>query len=178
MSAGVVPSSEYLIESRILDTAVSAVTFSNLDQFAGVYRHLKIVSSARDTNSYAGGLVIRMIFNGSGSGYAWHLLQGGGTGANSVGSGNGTGQPYMRGGYYLGGGLVANSFGSSITNILDFASSSKNKTIMALTGEPQHTSALISGFWQSTNPVTSITLSADITSFAVGSRFSLYGVTA
>ena len=30
MSAGVVPSSEYLIESRVLDTAVPSITFDNL----------------------------------------------------------------------------------------------------------------------------------------------------
>ena len=174
MLAGAVPSNEYLIESRILDTAVSAVTF-DVSSLAGIYKHLQIVSVARDTNSYAGGLVLRMSFNGSNTGYAWHVMQGGGSSVISTGA---TSQSYMRGGYYSGNGLAANTFGPSITDVLDFSSSTKNKTIKSLAGEPQHVIALLSGFWNNTAPITSITLSSDITSFAIGSRFSLYGVTA
>ena len=78
MSAGVVPSSEYLIESRVLDTAVSAITFDNLAQYAGVYRHLQVVMIARVDQSTARDLLIT--FNGvGGTSYSGHRLLGNGS---------------------------------------------------------------------------------------------------
>ena len=82
MLAGAVPSNEYLIESRVLDTAVTQVTFNNLDQFAGVYKHLQIVSTERQSNAVSESRGVLSI-NGS-NGVRTHYLVGTGTTVVSI----------------------------------------------------------------------------------------------
>ena len=160
-----------LISSSILGSAQSSVTF-DVSSYTSTYKHLQIRGVARDTNSYAGGLVLRTTFNSSTSGYAFHLLQRSGS---TVISGSATSQSYIRGGYYEGNGVTANAFGTFVIDILDFASSTKNTTLRSLTGVDDNV-ALLSGLWANTATVTSVTLTTDITSFATGSRFSIYGI--
>jgi hypothetical protein len=81
---------------------------------------------------------------------------------------------------------AANIFNSGVTTILDPFVTTKNKTVMSLSGV--HTGGtslgvdnnikLSSGLFMSTNAITSIQLKADASSFVQFSRFSLYGVTA
>jgi hypothetical protein len=162
-----------LISTTTLGTASSFVTFSNLGDYSSTYKHLQVRLMARDTDSYGGGLVLRGTFNGSSSGYTFHQLNGGGS---SVTSGAGTSQSYLRAGIYAGGGLTSGQFAASVIDILDFASSTKNKTIRSLSGSDGVTIYLLSGLWINTAPITSITFTSDTTAFATGSRFSLYGI--
>lgn len=171
MLAGTVPSSEYLIESRVLDTAVPSITFDNLSQFAGVYKHLQISMVAQSTQggTGSGGVVAILSLNGSAM-TKNHYLYGQGT---TVLSGVGVG------GFFIN--LVrsgsTNQFSASVADILDPFSTTKNKTVRWFGGYPNEL-CLASNLWQNTNAITSITISASADSFSIGSRFSLYGVTA
>lgn len=175
MLAGTVPSSEYLIDSRVLDTAVSFVTFDNLAQYAGVYKHLQIVACARSTRADVDS-AIGVQFNGVTSGYFWHELQGNGSTVSSSGS---TSQTSMRMGFTTGNSSASNAHGAMVLDVLDPYSTTKNKTFRALTGGTDlNRIRLTSGSLALTNSLTEIKLLDLFANFAVGSRFSLYGVTA
>lgn len=181
MLAGSVPSSEYLIETILLGSTTPSVTFSNLGQYAGVYRHLKIVATVRstrgDTDSY-----LYLQFNGdTGSSYNSHYIRG--TGSGSATTGN-LSVAYPNGIIDLAAVPAAtaptNSFGACVIDILDPFNTAKNTTTRSLGGQaaPYSRVALTSGLWRNTAAVTSITLDDVFADFTAGSRFSLYGVTA
>jgi hypothetical protein len=174
MSAGVVPSSEYLIESKILDTAVSAVTF-DVSSFAGVYKHLQIVMVVRGTwGDSDTGHNVRIRFNGASSTYSGHFLRGNGS---AVASGSSSEIALNR----LPLTNTTTFYGAIVADILDPFSTTKNTTVRSLGGMAQSFGNWIeigSGAYYSTDPVNSINIANSVGNLAAGSRFSLYGVTA
>jgi hypothetical protein len=70
-----------------------------------------------------------------------------------------------------------NQFSASITDILDAFSTVKNKTVRWFGGYPNEL-CLASNLWENTNAINSITITTSADNFSVGSRFSIYGVTA
>ena len=120
-----------------------------------------------------------MQLNGdTGANYSWHLLEGGGS---SVISAAGSSTNYMRVGVMPGSSGTLNAFGGAIIDILDAYSTNKNKTARSLSGNASNATFidLLSGSWINTNSLTSITLAPAFGGdFSIGSRFSLYGVTA
>jgi hypothetical protein len=72
---------------------------------------------------------------------------------------------------------LSNQYGAYITDILDFGSTTKNKTIKSLGGYASTGPYIMirSGAYLSTSAVTSITITG-AGGFLAGSRFSLYGI--
>jgi hypothetical protein len=180
MSAGVVPSSEYLISTTLLDTATPSVTF-DVSSFAGVYKHLKIIAVVRTAvAATASQIGLQLDGNTSAASYAFHQLYGNGTVAGSEGYATGTlgmVTPVVR---TFGATGTASAFGAGIIEILDAYSTTKNKTVRSLHGGAgvNHI-GLTSGVLLSTSPTDSITfLVQGGGNLVAGSRFSLYGVTA
>ena len=175
MLAGTMPSNEYLIDTRILTTTTPSITFDNLAQFSGVYRHLYLVSSARGTrNSTEDAMLLR--FNGdSATNYSTHWMEARGS---SVTSGSVTSAAGVIIDVVPAATFSANAFSASLTDILDAFSAVKNKTVKSLCGAALPIISLQSGFWRNTGLITSITVLASNGDLAAGSRFSLYGVTA
>lgn len=165
-----------LITSSILTSDTPSVTFSSLNTLAAGYKHLQIRVTARSSNgAVSDSLGLR--FNGdTGSNYAEHVLYGNGSSALA---GSGTSQNFMSAMTMAGNSAGSNIYASGIIDILDFASSSKTKTVRSLSGnQAQPFIQLRSGLWNSTAPVTSINLySANgATNLRIYSRFSLYGI--
>lgn len=169
MLAGTVPSSEYLIETALVSTATPSVTFSNLAQYAGIYKHLQIVTVAKSTQAGTGSDGVSALIELNGSGLTAHYLYGDGS---QVYTGFVTTHGFVLNLVRSG---VANAFSASVTDILDAYSSSKNKTVKSIGGYNSEL-ALASALWQNTAPISSVTIKTTADSFAVGSRFSLYGV--
>lgn len=192
MSAGAVPSSEYLIETAIVGAGgASSVTFSNLGQYAGIYQHLQIRAVAK-TNAAVGYNILEMVlrFNGSNANYRANCLRGF--------SGSVTHFAPTLSTQLLVGQTVSNdsgigpTFGVSVIDILDPFETAKNTTVRSISGAgdsrstlgPDRQISLWSGAWFDTSAVTSITLygaygdGGTLASFTENSRFSLYGVTA
>jgi hypothetical protein len=72
-------------------------------------------------------------------------------------------------------------FGAFVVDVLDYANTSKNKTIRALAGREQNgygTSYvnLGSSLYNSTTAVSSLTITPEVASFAEFSQFALYGI--
>jgi hypothetical protein len=163
-----------LIETVNLTSSASSVTISNLAQYAGVYEHLQIRAAIRGT----GGGDVRMFlmqFNGdTGSNYNSHMLYSDGPG--SLNNGTPTSMWWT---YGANSGSPASAYSAVVTDILDFTSTTKNKTVRTLGGGPNGYNMvnLISGLWRNTNAVTSITLTAQAgDSYAANTRISIYGV--
>lgn len=147
------------------------ITFSSIPS---TYASLQIRFNAW-TNNYDS---LYMRFNGNtGANYAYHRVRGGGVtpttenGINQTGISLTTGQTLSQGNDVLFGGVI---------DVHDYASSTKNTTIRAITGKDLNTSGIIaigSGLWNSTSTVTSITFYVDGGGqFQSPSVFSLYGI--
>jgi hypothetical protein len=163
-----------LISTTVLSSTSSSVSFTSID--TTTYKHLQVrVTVAANTAGVPG---IFATFNSdSGTNYAYHWLQGYN---GSVTSSSQFDKTFMFFGD-MAGNAVANAFSANIIDILDAGSSTKFKTVRGLTGVQLGASnnsqiVLRSNLWRSTSAITSLTMTPTASSFAIGSRFSLYGI--
>jgi len=170
-----------LISTTILGSTTPTVTFSTSS--LGIdYKHLQIRAVAQQhiniSGTYGGSIILRM--NGdTGNNYAYHYIRGDGSNAASA-SVSSTDRiainriPYAN--------PRNDKYGALVLDVLDFASTTKNKTSRVISGVPfagddASWATLTSGLWNSTAAITSITLSPSAyDGFYAGSRFSLYGI--
>ena len=152
----------------------SAVTF-DVSALASKYKHLQlrwVISTGANNQS------VFMRFNGdTGSNYAAHWVTSQGTTITN-GSQLNTGAAFI-GGIYNG--TSATYPMSGITDVLDFASTTKNKTVRSIsgvnaTGTTSTEMALNSHFWNSTAAVTAVNWAIGGSTLNAGSRVSLYGI--
>jgi hypothetical protein len=178
--AGGVQGDYELIESAILVSNQSSVTFSNLGNYASTYKHLQIRYASRGTtaaNSVSNRMHMNNIGGASGTSYALHGL-GGSTNVFSYGFAN---ERSLLCGLSAGANQATNVFGSGVVDILDYSSSTKNTTVRALSGVSSgvNTSSEVvinGGLFNNTAAVTEITITPDSGNLVAGSRFSLYGI--
>jgi hypothetical protein len=169
-----------LLETQVLDSAESSVTFSSLSTYAADYKHLQIRTLVRGTQATTIIGLRAQLGTGatpdSGSNYASHQLEG----INgSVSSGAFTNQTFFQCGVSSGSSSTTDAFAGGVIDILDAFNTNKNKTIRTLSGVAQATNAIVkfdSAHWRDTGAINLIRLftSGDL-NFAIGSRFSLYG---
>jgi hypothetical protein len=149
------------------------------------FSHLQIRCIARSTNTAAFPNFIEATFNSdttSGNYYSVHRIIGRGDGL--VVASDNTGVAYGRIGFAAGGGTTANGFAPSIIDILDYTSTTKNKTIRGITGlAGQSTDTnnevdfLSSLYFPSTiTAISRIDLTVSGANFAQNSSFALYGI--
>lgn len=172
-----IPTDFDLLETQILSSSVSSVTFTGLGSYSD-YKHLQLRLTARSDWSSAFSNDINMTFNGiTTSSYAWHWLYGDGS---AVYSGASTSQARIQVKDTVpSASSTSNAFGVGIVDILDFSNTSKNTTTRQLSGSvlaDETKIVLGSGFLNNTAAVTSIGLASSNGNFIAGSRFSLYGI--
>lgn len=151
-------------------------------EFAGIpsgYKHLQIRSIARNTTS-GGNLDYAFRFNGdsSTSNYAWHRLFGDGATTYGQWNTNPVGQAFI--GITTQSTDTASIFGTAVTDILDYTSVTKNKTVRSFWGKDTNGGGLVglaSALWlNSSTAINQITVLPQSGSFAQYSQFSLFGV--
>ena len=156
------------------------ITFSNIP---GTYQHLQLRWIGRSTRSTVTTDSFRIQFNSdtNASNYVrYHLLYGTGSTVGVEGSIN-TGTPSVIVGVGTASGASANTFGVGCVDLLDYASTSKNKVTRGLFGYDLNGSGGIyvgSGMWINTAAVTSLTASMENGNFVQYSQVALYGVKA
>jgi hypothetical protein len=166
--AAVVDTGAYeLISSTILGGTAASVTFSSLGDYSSTYKHLQLRVVYADSSSSS-----TLRFNAdTGSNYSMHQLYGDGSSVGSNGNSSQTSifLPLTTN--------LSNQYGAYITDILDFGSTTKNKTIKSLGGYASTGPYIMirSGAYLSTSAVTSITITG-AGGLLAGSRFSLYGI--
>ena len=151
----------------------SSITFSSIPSN---YTHLQIRVLARDSRANsATNLVIQ--FNGdTAANYADHVLYGNSTSAVAGADVSQTSAVAIR---VAGNNAASNCFGAGVIDILDYANTSKYKTMRSLSGFEDNSSGqiwLISGLWISTSAVTSITIAPTTSPILQYSSFALYGI--
>jgi len=151
-------------------TGTTTVTFSSIP---ATYKHLQIRINALTASA---GDNIGFRFNGdTGANYANHLLAGDGAAATVDGQ---TGRTEMR----FDVGLVSTSTTIplvGVIDVIDYASTTKNKTVRILEGSDRNGSgeiALVSNLWKDLSAVTSISLYTVAFNFSSGTTISLYGI--
>lgn len=174
-SAYLTPASDDLITQTVLASSAASLTFDVSTLAAQGYKHLQLRIVARSDSGTVYEELYMRVNGDSGSNYVRHSLQGDGT---SVTSNALTPPTNMEIGSMLGNTATASSFGVAIIDILDFASTSKNKTFRSMSGRVnsgQNNINLRSGLWMSTAAITSLTIDKIFgTNWITGSRFSLY----
>jgi len=169
-------SSYELIESVILGSAQSSVTFSSLGTYSSTYKHLQVRSVSRVTGAF-GTVDDLMTLNGiTTNSYASHYLLGNGT---TVSSGASTTRANMiTYNSSAGASSASNVFGANVVDLLDAFSTSKNTTIRGISGNRGSNTFvdIYSGLFNNTASITSVTITSGSGNFVAGSRFSLYGI--
>lgn len=145
--------------------------------FAGIpstYKHLQVRASVLGS-SLNQDIVVQ--YNGvtASSNYSWHELRGVGSGTPTSGAGTSTT------GFYAATNALTTTFPTVfVMDVLDYASTSKNKTSRILQGKDANGSGTISLFsglyYGTTNAVTSIRIFPSGGNFNEYSQFTLYGV--
>jgi hypothetical protein len=157
----------------------SNINFGSIPQ---TFTHLQIrVFGRTDYDRGAGNLVPVSIYcnfnSDTATNYSWHVLAADGASTTSQ---NGTNTS----GIHIGTSSIpafrapASVFGSFIVDILDYANTSKFKTVRTLGGVDQNGSGattLDSGNWRSTAAINLLSFTAD-GNFVAGSRADLYGI--
>lgn len=159
--------------------ATGGETTITLGSIPNTFKHLQLRCISKDTYTASDGTQESAIrFNGdTGSNYAGHRIRGNGSTVASGGSGSVTVMDRSLLNVY---GNLPNIFAVTIIDVLDYASTTKNKTIKSISGgDINNTGGQItlgSGLWMSTSAVTSIAISGWISGCAAGSIFALYGI--
>jgi hypothetical protein len=159
----------------------SSIEFTSIP---GGFQHVQIRWIARGTNAsggYPGTSKIEVNGDTTAANYANHALIGNGSSASATGNASSNSGRVVQ----LGGGQTNSStFAAGFIDVLDYASTSKNKTMRLLDGLDLNGSGAInvtSFLWMSTSAITSIKIIPDATfvaPLAQHSTFALYGVRA
>ena len=158
-----------LLESTVLTSSQASVEFTNLStKYSATYEHLQVRIVA--LSGQANWASIRLNGDAAAANYRAHSLIGNGSTVSSAawnGSTNGANIQILAG---------STTPASSVIDILDPFSTSKNKTLRSLTGWVGNDLALTSGLYINTAAITEIRFRHDSSTFSSGSRFSLYGI--
>lgn len=152
----------------------NSITFSSVPS---TYKSLQLRWIAQAQTG--GSQIITIRFNGvSTSSYASHYLRGNGSSASAGASSSAT-SISIYGSVYPG----STYYASGILDIIDYASTSKNKTLRVVTGKENNVSTdgtvfLQSGLFNNTSAISSITITYDGApdNFSNATSFALYGI--
>jgi hypothetical protein len=172
---------ESIATTTVSGTATTEVTFSNIPS---TYQHLQVRGIVKRYDNSNGTYLGVRVNSDTGTNYASHYLSGQGstTYAGALTSSD-TGLNYNANASArtVPGSTTAELFGAFVYDILDYASTSKNKTGRGFIGFDANGSGTVqvsSGVWLSTSAITSLTLRIGGDTFYAPSTFALYGVKA
>jgi hypothetical protein len=151
----------------------SSITFSSIPS---TYTHLQIRSLIRGTNATSE-VETFITYNGTATNYfGGHQVYGQGTSVVSDVDNRTTANYLM---YSTSASGTSGIFAGSITDILDYRNTSKNKIIRSLGGFDANGTGYVvfrSGLWINTAAITSITITAASGNLSQHSSFALYGI--
>lgn len=150
------------------------ITFNSIPS---TFKHLQLRCLAQDSGTGTTGSIFLQFNSDTGANYAYHYLQGDGTSPTATGV-NGASNIYI--GRPTRGGSYPDIMGVFIIDILDYSSTTKNKTLKSLSGVDINTTGSYiiqhSGAWFSTSAISTISLSIAANNATTKSTFALYGI--
>ena len=158
------------IATVTIGSAQSTISFSSIPS---TYKHLQVRFASINASSQS---IIMQLNSDTASNYAKHALIGTGASANAYGFAT---QSYINIQGYAAAGATPNPV-VGVVDILDYGNTNKYKTARAIAGFDANGSGeigLMSGLWQSTSAVSTITFKLESGgNFNQYSSFALYGI--
>ncbi len=157
--------------------------YATFDNIPGGYQHLQVrgITRGNNTSDYQ----CYIAFNSDrGNNYARHQLEG--TGASVFANAQAS-TDAANAGRQTTSDANSSMYGATIIDILDYESTTKNKTVRVLSGADTNNTlsgtkngsiAVLSGLWMNTAAITRIDLFAGVPNWGDKTTFSLYGVRA
>lgn len=140
------------------------------------FKHLQIRLMARSDGAATASDHLIQLNADTGSNYAYHALYGSGSTVGAFGAASTTSG-------YLGeipyASATASIMGVTIIDILDYGSTTKNKTIRIFNGDDRNGAGYVyinSSLWLNTNAVSSVQVKTNSGNFTTASTFALYGI--
>ena len=172
-AGGAVASDYELIETYILGSSQSSITFSSLGTYSSTYKHLQIRAVARSVRAATDDQITLKLNGDSGSNYSWIRLLGTDSAVSTTSAQN-VSTPQL--GAIPADTSTASMFGALVVDFLDAYSTTKNKSVRSLNGFAGAWIALHSILYSSTSSLTSIEVIGQNGNLAIGTRVSLYGL--
>lgn len=161
-----------LISTVDVTTAPTSIVFSSIPQ---TYKHLQIRWVAKSSGSTGASSNMNITINGATSGYSEHEMVGNGTAVSSTNNFNQSDITLSRS---IAQATTTGAVSAGILDILDYSSTTKNKTIKAFYGltNVETLVRLVSGLFGNTAAITNLTFTTGSGNFTNVTRFSLYGI--
>jgi hypothetical protein len=175
-SSGFFGGSDYeLIETSILGSSQTSVTFNNLENYSSTYKHLQIRGAVRVSAASLERTIVMRVNSDTGANYASHWLDGNGS---SVSSGASTSRNNIILISTPANSATSGSFLGMVVDLLDPYSTTKNKTVRAFGGNTTTPQVrLISNLWMNIASITNIEIGdLGANNLLAGTRLSLYGI--
>lgn len=162
--------------------SAATITFSSIPS---TYKHLQIRFIAKDTENLgsANTNTFRLTANSSSTNiYAYHRLLGDGTSVSTDWSGGLGNQLSYNNAIPTSFSTQSDMFGVGIIDILDYTSTTKNKTISAFLGCDGNSTSTVykvqlnSSYISTTSAISSLTLGVSGGNLTTTTRFALYGI--
>jgi hypothetical protein len=154
-----------LIFSQTLSSGQASITIGSGGTLTQAYNDLRLIICGTSSTSANIGIQFNGDTNNANYSYVYMLGNGstpsGGTGANALT------------GVMLSTGISQNEY-----SIMDYSSTSKQKTTLVRTGNPNGDVIAYVARWASTSAISSIVVSVNSGTFNTGTTFYLYGVSA
>ena len=159
------PSTYTPIATTTLGSAASSVTFSSI---SGAYTDLIIVAAPLASSAEE---LVMQFNNDTATNYSATILWGSGSSAGSI---RVTGQTYAYLNYY---GSVGTTQNTQIFNIMNYANTTTNKTVIGRAGRADSGVDAAVALWRSTAAISTVAIKLkNGSNFSTGSTFTLYGV--
>ena len=150
------------------------ITFSSIP---ATYSHLQIRCNARTDAGFSSDFIQFRINSDSGANYTYHGLEGDGSAASAFA---GTGETVALGTTITGASASANIMGSAIIDFIDYATTTKYKTVRHFGGTDRNgtgATRLQSNLWLNTSAISTITITSfRSANWTTSSTFALYGI--
>jgi hypothetical protein len=165
-----------IFATTVGSAGAASITFSSIPS---TYTHLQLRIFAKSNNANAndaGGLNTTFNSDTSNS-YSYHYMFASATGALSVGQGTSVGGTLL--GFINSNNYSASNFTASVIDILDYKNTSKFKTQRSIGGNNGNGVGFawfVSGSYQKTDAISSITMTPWSGSLMQYSSFALYGI--
>lgn len=167
----------------LYDSGDAGVTFPTASittpALSQAYKHLRVIIKARDTSaSHSFVMLLRLNGDGGANYRTWGVGATGSTVAAAGGGGATSASPFA----YPGSLADANVFGAAVVDILDYTNATTWKSLSGQGGVYADVTAgdqffaTVTGAWQSTAAITTLTLTSGGITFAAGTRLSVYGL--
>lgn len=161
------PDAQVLIGQVTLASAQTSVSFTNIPQ---IYGDLRLVCKLGVSSANGGGFMFNDdTTNGN---YSWVQMLGNGSSTLSNTGALANSRMAISPNYNLPTSLSLNF----TMDVMDYSATDKHKTMVWRADDSAQNTLTIAGRWASTNPITKIDLSSNVTTWLAGSTFYLYGV--